>query len=76
MFKGRPASLDSKITEKIHTHEEESAPTSPEFKKNKNTLWSMDSFLAQRAILESRDVGRLSGLVFSLGSNQESGLSL
>lgn len=74
MFKGRPASLDSKITEK--THEEETAPTSPEFKKNKNTLWSVYSFLSQRAILESRDVGRLSGLLFSLGSNQESGLSL
>lgn len=49
---------------------------SPEFKKNKNTLWSMHSFLRKQAVLESRDVGRQPGLLFTLRSNQGSSLSL
>lgn len=67
VFKGRPGSQDSisKINE-IYTHKDETSPMSPEFQNSKNTLCSMYSFLRNQAILESRDVGRQSGLLFSL----------
>jgi hypothetical protein len=68
VFKGRPGSQDwiSKRNEKIPMYKEETSPRTPEFKKNKNTLWPIYSFLRRQAILESRDVGRQSRLLLSL----------